>query len=34
MVPNASLLGAQHIRTCLASLLSNLVQKRDGYHLE
>ena len=35
MVPDASLLSAQHIRTGLASLLSNLVQKkRDGYHPE
>jgi len=35
MVPDASLLGAQHIRTGLASLSSqNLVQKRDGYQPE
>jgi len=35
MVPDAFLLGAQHIMTGLASLFSqNLVQKRDGYHPE
>jgi len=35
MVPDASLLGAQHIRTGLASLSSQTsVKKRDGYHPE
>jgi len=35
MVPDASLLSAQHIRTGLASLSSQTsLKKRDGYHLE
>ena len=35
MVPDASLLGAQHIRTGLVSLSSqNSFKKRDGYHPE
>jgi len=36
MVPDASLLGAQHIRTGLASLSSqtSFKNKRDGYHPE
>jgi len=35
MVPDASLLGAQHIRTGLASLSSQTsFKKRDGYHLK
>jgi len=35
MVQDASLLGAQHIRTGLASLSSQtLFKKRDGYHPE
>jgi len=28
------LLGAQHIRTCLASLSQTSLKKRDEYHLE
>jgi len=36
MVPDASLLGAQHNYKDMPgfSLLSNLVKKRDGYHPE
>jgi len=35
MVPDASLFGAQYIRTGLASLSSQtLFKKRDGYHPE
>jgi len=35
MVPDASLLDAQHIRIGLASLSSQTsFKKRDGYHLE
>jgi len=35
MVPDAPLLGAQHIRTVLASLSSQTsFKKRDGYHPE
>jgi len=35
MVPDASLLGAQHIRTGLAPLSSQTsLKKRDGYHPE
>ena len=34
IVPDASLLGAQHIRTCLASLSQTSLKKRDEYHLE
>jgi len=35
MVPDASLLGAQHIKTGLAPFSSQtLFKKRDGYHPE
>jgi len=34
MVPDASLLDAQHINTGLASLSSQTSLKKDGYHPE